>query len=1455
MSLASHPEHGSADPGSTANSSSTVQMIARGVGWAGAGLFVVASPAWALPSPDVVVSLFASLAQVLGLLTVILGKWFFGGRRKNVSSARSAAGYRTAFLVSTGLLVCALIGWGLSAAHQADLRMRRLEVNTTRESKENGKKIVDLSLKETGFADQQEHEDGVQSDWLEAALSRHESLQMFDIRESEEVEMGVIPGARAVRFPDLMREPEQYLDPSQTTYLFCANGNRSCEMATFLEEKGYPARFLVGGYEKWVAEERTLETPGGAPRTELRALPDFANKNLLLDTSDVMALMEERDVLFVDVRYPGDFEAYGHLPGAVNLPIRKLTTPELEAALRALPKKPVIVPCYDRRSSFFGQILGLRITRMGGEFLGRYTVPEEFHVPKKDKDHVAAWKSRHEGQTLLSIASAPLAGALTAIQDEVPSLALSILILVGLIRLCMLPLTLKSNRDRITQAKLEPRMKALKAELRDDPEALSRASSKLLRENRIRPFLNLSTTFAQLVLFSAFFSVVNEACRGSAEPFLWLPALGDVDPTNILPVAISALLIVQLLITGKKPTWIRGTILAAAAVGLFLLVFQLRAGTNLYLAANLVLLAVESAFVARHLRERRPVRTERTQVLLESQDVVPLRSAQRLPDSGGKATRLAALLEAGLPVPEGFVVRGRAIEAWRSTGMWSAPLRARILHHHARLGANRVAVRSSGSNEDGADKSYAGVFETVLDVRPEALFEAIESVAGSLSSGRAQAYSNGSSESGSIVIQEMVPAEYAGVLFTEHPGESGAAAIELVAGLGDELVSGRVAPLSFRFGRMSARPLDERQPPIDLAPLFELGRRIEALFGRPQDIEWAFARGRFSILQARDITRRCTDSADGRGIRERERSRLLELARGVPAGAIFLEQNELSELLPEPTPFSLGWMDEMWAYGGSTHLACRSLGIPYEVLPDSPPFAIGVFGALYVNRPEEKRRLSKSPGALASFRLSRNAAEIERSWREDYLPGFLREMRMLEALDLARLDLDELVDLFRRTSIRFHTEDYVHAEVVNVAADFYLKVAVRQLEKRGLDPAQHLSHLPPTIVHEAMERIARVGRGESELSEFLALFGSRAPHDFELAEPRYSESPSIAMSMVSRSAGISAPEPRAAPTIGKRVLRLAVERARRFQALKEEAKHHAMRELAFVRSLLLEIGRRLGVGEGIFHLTPAEVRGLAAAGLKGRSPVQRILERQEELEALREVQMPREITVTTLESLDVEHSGRSVIPRGTTELRGTRVAGCGDVCGRVRVLLHADEIEEFRRGEIMVARFTDPTWTSVFPLARGIVTEVGGWLSHAAILAREYGITGIVGADGALRSLRTGDLIHLRTDGTIEFIGERRTEERVSISVPLDLRRATETVPARLADLSPRGALLHVGGKQLAIGEKIDLDIPEIAGLLGAMVVRNGLPGIYGLRFERRLEAEHAVALGAPASGTVQGAA
>ena len=187
-------------------------------------------------------------------------------------------------------------------------------------------------------------------------------------------------------------------------------------------------------------------------------------------------------------------------------------------------------------------------------------------------------------------------------------------------------------------------------------------------------------------------------------------------------------------------------------------------------------------------------------------------------------------------------------------------------------------------------------------------------------------------------------------------------------------------------------------------------------------------------------------------------------------------------------------------------------------------------------------------------------------------------------------------------------------------------------------------------------------------------------------------------------------------------------------------------------------------------------------------------------------------------------------------LRGKRVAGSGDVAGRVRVLRRSEEIDAFEEGEVLVARFTDPTWTPVFPKARGIITEVGGWLSHAAIQAREYDIPCIVGAAGALDAVQTGDLVCLHTDGSVECFDERRFETRTVVSISVTVSRERETLHAQLGDVSSRGAMLLVPGHKLELGEDVRLAYAGVQQPLEATVVRNGTPGVYGLRFQAAVE-------------------
>ncbi|HUR27514.1 MAG TPA: rhodanese-like domain-containing protein, partial [Planctomycetota bacterium] len=537
--------------------------------------FVLAPAAPAIPSPDVVISLFASAAQVLGVTTVILGRWFFVRRGQGRGGLRAqGSGFAVPFLMSGGLLLASLVGWGMFYLHVQDQRMARLQLNLVRTSVENGKLVGDVNLKSLSFSDQKKRGDGVTTEQLQEWLDKGELAEpMFDIRETEEVEMGAIAGTQHMRYPDLLRNPEQYLKPGQAVMLLCFNGNRSSETADALRPLGYRPRFMIGGYEKWCAEERALVMKPGYVRKDLREIPDYPNKEELLDTEQVTKLVSEENALFLDVRYPGEFEAQGHLPQAWNLTMRSMTTPELEKALAAVPKRPIIGVCYDKRGSFYCLVVGLRLSRMGYDWRGRYTVPEEYYVPSKDKAHVLAWQEAHEGKSLLAAVADPLQSALGFLQEKTGSLALAILGLVLCLRFVLFPFTWKAERDRLAQRKLAGEIARLKQSYGDDRAGAARATMALLAKHKIRPFTNLLGTTAQLLLFVVFFTVVSKASAADeAEGFGWIPKLSGDDPWRVLPVAIALLVVLQLALSAKKRDLLRAAAWTIAAGGVFLLV-------------------------------------------------------------------------------------------------------------------------------------------------------------------------------------------------------------------------------------------------------------------------------------------------------------------------------------------------------------------------------------------------------------------------------------------------------------------------------------------------------------------------------------------------------------------------------------------------------------------------------------------------------------------------------------------------------------------------------------------------------------------------------------------------------------------------------------------------------------------------------------------------------------------
>jgi phosphohistidine swiveling domain-containing protein len=419
-------------------------------------------------------------------------------------------------------------------------------------------------------------------------------------------------------------------------------------------------------------------------------------------------------------------------------------------------------------------------------------------------------------------------------------------------------------------------------------------------------------------------------------------------------------------------------------------------------------------------------------------------------------------------------------------------------------------------------------------------------------------------------------------------------------------------------------------------------------------------------------------------------------------------------------------------------------------------YLVTILGRLYVDKREEKSR-SFSIGPIASRKLLRGADRIERQFREEFLPHFLVDIRLAETADFNRLLTSELVEEVVRLRDRFANDTHVEVDMINIAANFYLDRARRKLSAAGLDPSSFLGHIPETFEGHAIAEAA-AAPADSRHWFLIRGVGHRAAFDYELAEPRYSENRDLLTGLTVAKSGMARPAAPADAGLSKHLAKL-VEIARRFQALKEDAKHHSLRELAALRRAVLALDRQLGLGGLVFHLTFDEIATVSSQETKALRAT--ALRRRDEAVRLRAAaSLPSALTPFELEAIS---AGSVAEPheRGGV-IRGTRVSGSRVVEAHACVISEArveqsNALANFRDGDIIVAPMINPSWLPYFSRAGGFVSEVGGWLSHTAILAREHDILMIVGTD-RWSDIANGSLLRLHLDGRVEVLEQQESQ-------------------------------------------------------------------------------------------------
>lgn len=1315
-----------------------------------------ATPALAIPSPELVVGSLTSISQLVALASALIGGGAVAISANGSSQAAKSVRRLRQVALALGLLMLAsftLNAWQYQSSENA--RRLRLEASLLRPTpKATGGATLDPLLREIPYSEQLKHPQGVTTAEAEEIVKgvidgSKPDWMILDIRETAETEMGSFPSAVKVRFPDL---PSANIDfNGRTPLLICHNGNRSAETCAALKAKGQDCRFIKGGLEKWLVEGRHLQ--GLAARTvdELRTIPSYPNQRTLLDTPEVKAMVDTEGAYFLDVRYPGEFAA-AHLPGAVNLPLRSTPTQTIKDELAKLPKKPVIAPCYDRRSCFFGEIVGLELTRAGLDFRGRYTVPWEYFLPAKRPPHVEAVLAQSSRSTWTKAGDWLTARVTDSARQF--GLVATLALLALLSRLLILPFALKAERDQIVARRVKPELDDLKKRLADDPLRQARAMRAVMRDNGLTPARNLiALLFLPVLALSV--EAVTAAAKAVQQPFLWVPDLSGQDATFALPVVFAALLAlyVHLVVAASRlqrfACWL-GLAPALAVAGALL-----PAAADLYVIVSASLLLCQRALVTGALSRMAAALFDRRRSIFRRSLGVPglvsIDEPDRLAGAGNKALRLAQLRRAGLSVPDGVVLTEPFLAKFEAAPPdWQSRQLDRVWRH---LRARSLAVRSSAAAEDGTHQSFAGVFESLLDVKRSELPSAVAQVLQSFRADRVASYA-AAGGARNILVQPLVAAEYSGVLFSEDPSAPGLVLIEAVSGLGDRLVSGRASPEVVRYGRASRKPLARSRLAIDFAPLVDMALAAERLFGASQDIEWAYARGRFVILQSRDITTPSVLPAP----QAAEWRRLAAIAAAAPADGIVLARNEMSEMLPLPTQLSLSLTEALWQPGGSVDLALRSLGIAYPAGEHAAPLYQTAFARLYVDKRQQASRAPRLD-ALALRRIRRAAAEIERTYREEQLPRLQRELQLLEAVDLTCLTWSELTALLTEQRSSFVNRTHAETDVVNIAAQIFLDDARRAIEAAGLDPLTLLADIPETEVQKSVAAALKLD-GQKRLFALARAIGHRSRLDYELAEPRYGEDSQQLLSAALAFTFAAKPgQARRAPrTAVPPKLARTVTVARAFQALKEDAKHHSLRELAMIRRIVRAIGTRSRLGDLVFHLTIDELIAARPAGVDrlAQLAMQRAAERAD---LSRQRPLPPRLDVASLERGPMVVGAHHGAAANDDALKGTRVSGSDIVEGRAVVVDAATAeaglpVTRLAAGDILVAPMIHPAWLPEIVRAGGAVAEIGGWLSHMSIVAREHG-TAMIVAVPDIAAIPDGAWIRLHADGRIELLARQ----------------------------------------------------------------------------------------------------
>lgn len=745
-----------------------------------------------------------------------------------------------------------------------------------------------------------------------------------------------------------------------------------------------------------------------------------------------------------------------------------------------------------------------------------------------------------------------------------------------------------------------------------------------------------------------------------------------------------------------------------------------------------------------------------------------------------KAENLKILRDNGFPVPPFTVVTGSEVDLSFSR-------------------AETFAVRSTFEGEDTGDSSFAGQFDTLLDVPRAEVASAVEQVRKSYEKETIRAYREAllrksgeapsvvpedhASRTAPVLVQEMLHPDMAGVAFSSNPtGLLNEIVLVVGEGLGDAVVEDRADTTTYYYNKDDALYYYETQgasPTLEtgvLENLWDLVKRVEELYGRPMDIEYAVCGTEVYLLQARPIT-----TFRGKDL-------------------IVLDSSNIVESYPDLTlPLSMSFAKEIYyeifrallvrATNGSSvvseldaslrdMVAMANGRVYYRITSWYDILRLMPFSDRFIAIWQEMLGVSNK-AVDSDLKVPIRTKAVMLKTILNYLQITPREMdKLSEFYETYANDLEQELDRLARAEgaekvrgllRKYHSlkNDVIPRWDITLMNDMYAFLFTALSGKKNREQLSNLSNLASMEPAKAMNALAETARTlgmdsdayRTQKEQFLSDYGDRCLGELKLETRTYRTNPELVDLYVERlSEPANTPSaPSAQNAVPSRTLNPFVRRARIGIRNREISRLNRTRLYGFGRTIFTEIGNALYDMDllddplDVFYLYIPELETYASWDRKeGADFRRRVDERKKQYEQFAELPPYTRLVYDGQIHQKQTHGLRTDRPTAPGVMTGTGVSH-GTAVGEAFVVEQPD-LSMDTTGKILVTHSTDPGWVFLIQNAAGIVAEKGSLLSHTAIITRELGKPAVVGVKDATRLIQTGDTVVVDADaGTVRL--------------------------------------------------------------------------------------------------------